>query len=125
MLFTETSSVLCSPMKLSLLAALSFVLGATAIGGTGSEEACTQFKLNIPNVLLNATTHFPANASIALFTPQSSLVTSALPAFCRLQLVITTNATAGSSALTEIWLPDAWNGRSLAVGNGGFSGGSE
>ncbi|KIP02010.1 hypothetical protein PHLGIDRAFT_26753 [Phlebiopsis gigantea 11061_1 CR5-6] len=75
------------------------------------------------NVRLNATTHFAANASISLTTPQSSLVASDLPAFCRLQLAITTNTTAGSTALAEVWLPDAWNGRSMTVGNGGFSGG--
>ena len=107
-----------------LLAGLGLALSVTA-RGTGSRAACTSFKLHLPDVTLTAATHFAANATVQLTTNQSSINTHALPAFCRLQLVITTNATAGSSALTEIWLPDAWNGRSLAVGNGVFAGGSE
>ena len=34
-----------------------------------------------------------------------------------------TLSTAGSFALTEVWLPDDWNGRVLTVGNGGLAGG--
>lgn len=109
---------------LSLPTVLTLALGSAAVAGIGSNQTCSRFKLNIPNVRLNATTHFAANASISLTTPQSSLVASDLPAFCRLQLAITTNTTAGSTALAEVWLPDAWNGRSMTVGNGGFSGGS-
>ncbi|KAH9917129.1 feruloyl esterase-like protein [Epithele typhae] len=113
----------------SLFAALSFTLSVfanlskTKPVATGSAAKCASLKLNIPNVHLSASTHFPENATLALTTPQSSLMTSTLPAFCRVQLVITTNATAGSTALAEVWLPDAWNGRSLGVGNGGASGG--
>ena len=113
-------------MRLSALisAFLAFSLGVAG-QGTGSEAACNSFALNLTDVTLTAATHFPANATVQIATNQSAINTKSLPAFCRLQLVITTNATAGSSALTEVWLPDAWNGRSLAVGNGGFSGGSE
>ena len=125
MLYLDSSSSPFSLMKLlHLLAALTLAVGSTAVGGAGSEQTCTKFKLNIPNVHLNATTHFATNASISLTTPQSSLIASDLPAFCRLQLVITTNTTARSTARAEVWLPDAWNGRSMTVGNGGFSGGS-
>ncbi|EIW55231.1 uncharacterized protein TRAVEDRAFT_51356 [Trametes versicolor FP-101664 SS1] len=38
-----------------------------------------------------------------------------LLAFCRVELRITTHATAGSFAITEVWLPDAWNGRTLTL----------
>ena len=107
-----------------LLASLSLVLGAFAKGGLGSKEVCDNFKSNIPNVKLNNTTYFPANATVNLSTFQSAIFATDLPAFCRLQLVITTNVTAGSTTLAEVWLPDTWNGRSLTVGNGGFAGGS-
>ncbi|KIP02136.1 hypothetical protein PHLGIDRAFT_309557 [Phlebiopsis gigantea 11061_1 CR5-6] len=103
------------------IAVLASTLGSVA--ANGSAEACTSFKLNIPGVSLNGTTHFPANALVALTTFQSSINTTDLPAFCRLQLVLTTNATARSTAQTEVWLPDTWNGRFLALGNGGLSGG--
>lgn len=47
-----------------------------------------------------------------------------LPETCRVALVVGTSA--NSSARFEVWLPalegDAWNGRFLAVGNGGWAG---
>ena len=109
----------------SLLALFGCALSASATGGKGSAAQCNDFELHLPNVLLNGTTHFSANATVSLSTFQSSIFATDLPAFCRLQLVITTNATAGSSAKAEVWLPDAWNGRALTVGNGGFAGGGK
>ena len=111
---------------MQLLTAILFVIFASTLGAaaaSGSARACTSFKLSIPHVALNGTTHFPANARVALATPQSSINATDLPAFCRLQLVLTTNATARSTAQTEVWLPDTWNGRFLGLGNGGLSGG--
>ncbi|EIW55233.1 feruloyl esterase-like protein [Trametes versicolor FP-101664 SS1] len=107
---------------LALLAASTTVLGdATA---RGSEAACKQFSpSNIQDVALTAATYFPANARVDITNVFSSINTTDLPAFCRVELKITTNATAGSYAITEVWLPDAWNGRTLTVGNGGLGGG--
>lgn len=102
----------------------TLALTSPAAAAKGSAKACNDFKVNIPNVALNGTTHFPANATVAFTTFQSSIFSTDLPAFCRVQLVITTNATAGSTAEVELWLPDDWNSRSLTVGNGGFAGGS-
>ncbi|KIP02131.1 hypothetical protein PHLGIDRAFT_309422 [Phlebiopsis gigantea 11061_1 CR5-6] len=106
----------------------SFALGflpqiITIAPSRSFEGACHHFELNLSGVLLNGTTHYPANTTVAITTPQSSINATDLPAFCRLELVVTTNATAGSTALTEVWLPDDWNGRLLTVGNGGLSGG--
>lgn len=95
---------------------------------SGSETACSAYTLKGPalaHVQLNATTYYAENASISLSASLSSLITSSLPAFCRLELVITTNETAGSTAKTEVWLPDEWNGRALTVGNGGYAGEGE
>lgn len=41
--------------------------------------------------------------------------------FCRVSAVL--NPVAGSEIQVEVWLPDTWNGKMLAVGGGGFSGG--
>ncbi|KAH9838436.1 feruloyl esterase-like protein [Rhodofomes roseus] len=53
----------------------------------------------------------------------SSINVADLPAFCRVELLVTTNATANSTCSTEVWLPDNWTGRFLTVGDGGFAGG--
>lgn len=44
-----------------------------------------------------------------------------LPALCRTAFNVHTST--NSSAYAEVWLPDDWNGRFIAVGNGGFAGG--
>ena len=106
---------------LFLLAVLAPI--PNVVAASGSEKTCTSFKLNLPDVALNGTTHFLANATIAFTTFQASINATDLPAFCRVQLILTTNATAGSTAQTELWLPDAWNGRFLGLGNGGLAGG--
>ncbi|EPT05616.1 hypothetical protein FOMPIDRAFT_1027212 [Fomitopsis schrenkii] len=75
------------------------------------------------DVTLLGATYYPANATVDLATNQSTIDVANLPAFCRLQLQITTNTTANSTCYTEVWLPDDWNGRFLTVGNGGLAGG--
>ncbi|KAI0661668.1 feruloyl esterase-like protein [Cubamyces menziesii] len=104
------------------LALLGLALGAEA--AAGSHPNCASFA---PNALTYAAfskaTHYPANVRVNISNAYSSIDVSNLPAFCRVELVITTNATAGSTALTEVWLPDEWNGRVLTVGNGGLAGG--
>ncbi|KAH9945412.1 feruloyl esterase-like protein [Epithele typhae] len=78
---------------------------------------------DLVNVALTGTTYFTANALVNISNVYSSINVSSLPAFCRLELTITTNTTAGSFALTEVWLPDVWNNRMLTLGNGGLAGG--
>ena len=111
-------------MHLSLLfSLLGLALGVDA-AATGSESACHHFTLtDVANVNFTAATHYAANALVNVSNAYSSINAANLPAFCRVELVIITNATAGSFALTEVWLPDAWNGRVLTVGNGGMAGG--
>ncbi|KAI0775268.1 feruloyl esterase-like protein [Trametes elegans] len=108
---------------LSTLALLGLTLGVGA--SAGSRSACTSFAPRGLSriVSLSATTHYAANTNVNISNTYSSIDVSNLPGFCRVELAITTNATAGSKALTEVWLPDDWNGRVLTVGNGGLAGG--
>ncbi|KAF9812284.1 hypothetical protein IEO21_06258 [Rhodonia placenta] len=89
-----------------------------------NESACSSFTLNHQtNVALNTVTYYPVNTTVNITNLFETIDVDNLPGFCRIELVITTNATANSSCNTEVWLPDNWNGRFVAFGNGGFSGG--
>ena len=91
-----------------------------------SQSKCSSFTLSgVDNAAVTKKTYYPKGTRVNLSTSMSSLDTDDLQSFCRVELTITTNATANSSAHTEVWLPDAWNNRFLAFGNGGFSGGGE
>ena len=104
-------TVLCLALKIS-----AEVFGSTA--------SCNGFSFSdIPGVTLVGKAHFSANATVNIANLFSSINTSSLPAFCRVQILVTTNATAGSFANTEVWLPDLWNNRTLTVGNGAYAGG--
>ncbi|TCD70446.1 hypothetical protein EIP91_003527 [Steccherinum ochraceum] len=91
--------------------------------------ACHPTTFHFLSTLLNAsitqTTFFPANAHVNLTNPFSSIDVSNLPAFCQVSVAIVTNATNGSVANADVWLPqpDVWNGRLVTFGNGGFGGG--
>ena len=114
-------------MALLLLALLANIaLGLAATAARGSKSTCLKFSpSHIPGVSVTAKTYFPTNATVDISNIFSSINTTSLPAFCRVELVIVTNATAGSFAITEAWLPDEWNERMLTIGNGGFGGGGE
>ncbi|KAI0642639.1 feruloyl esterase-like protein [Trametes meyenii] len=104
------------------LALLSGV--ALALAADDLRTSCARFApRDIPGVAVVATTHFAAHARVDISNIFSSINATDLPAFCRVELVVTTNATGGSFANTEVWLPDDWNGRVLTIGNGGFGGG--
>ncbi|KAI0631068.1 feruloyl esterase-like protein [Trametes polyzona] len=87
---------------------------------------CLQYSpADLPGVIVSARTYYPANTTVVIFNDYIGMGSSSLPAFCRLQLLITTNETADSVANAELWLPDEWNGRMLTVGGGGLSGGPD
>ena len=86
-------------------------------------ESCTTFVFQSTDTWTLASTFFAAGDRVNISAIFQPIDTTALPAFCRVELAITTNATSNSTTLAEVWLPEDWNGRFLTVGNGGFSGG--
>ncbi|TFK53650.1 feruloyl esterase-like protein [Heliocybe sulcata] len=111
-------------LLLTTLLALGAALGVPA--ATPGETACSSFTLqDVSNVTvaLIGTEYYPAGATVNISNPYSQINTNSLPAFCRIELSITTNATANKTAGTDVWLPDSWNGRLLGFGSGGLGGG--
>ncbi|KAH9838382.1 feruloyl esterase-like protein [Rhodofomes roseus] len=88
------------------------------------ESKCSSFSLlNISIANVTSTKYYPHGSTVNMSTTISSIDTDDLPDFCRIELTVTTNSTADSRCNTELWLPTTWNGRFLAIGNGGFAGG--
>ena len=88
-------------------------------------EQCSSFVFQSNNTRSIASSFFSAGSRVNISTTLQTIDTDTLPAFCRVELKITTNVTANSTATAEVWLPEEWNNRFLAVGNGGFSGGGK
>ncbi|EIW55266.1 tannase and feruloyl esterase [Trametes versicolor FP-101664 SS1] len=124
-MFTLTALVLVSVLQFSAV-----MRGADAVRRAESSPsaACLGFSpRGLSGAVVAERTYYPANTTVAISNSYLGFGSSSLPAFCRLQLLITTNATAGSFANTEVWLPDvtAWNKRMLTVGGGGLAGGAD
>ena len=110
-----------------------FIAGAILIGLIGAvpaaaATACENLaSLALPNARINSAQMVAAGAFVppggggagrggAAANPFGSL-----PAFCRVTATLTPSS--DSHIKTEIWLPaSGWNGKFLAVGNGGWAG---
>jgi len=53
------------------------------------------------------------------FTPPRAAPLTHAPAFCRIQATV--SATPESLIVFEVWIPQNWNGKIVATGNGGYS----
>ncbi|THH33194.1 hypothetical protein EUX98_g981 [Antrodiella citrinella] len=106
-----------------LLSSLSSVFGAPDVGNC--QISSFHFDPTEVDAVVSSATLFPAHARVNFTNLFSSIDVADLPAFCRVAITITTNATANSTAHADVWLPlpGAWNGRFVAFGNGGFGGG--
>ena len=112
---------------MKILAAGSFaVLLATLIfGHTLDAVSCESLaSLMLPNARITLAQTVPAGG----FLPAGAVATAAaaqafrtLPAFCRIAATLTPSS--DSDIKVEVWLPaSGWNGKFLAVGNGGLAG---
>ena len=73
--------------------------------------------LKLPGATITAAESIGAGAYKTQMSPNPIVQ---VPAFCR--VAATLRPTADSSIDVEIWLPDNWNGKYQAVGNGGWAG---
>lgn len=123
-MFTLTALVLVSVLQFS--AVMGGVDAVRRKSSSSPSADCLGFSPKAsPGVVVAEWTYYPANTTVVISNDYLGFGSASLPAFCRIQLLITTNATAGSFAHTEVWLPDAtaWNQRMLTIGGGGISGG--
>ncbi|KIJ49214.1 hypothetical protein M422DRAFT_28181 [Sphaerobolus stellatus SS14] len=87
----------------------------------GSQDRCLALKntLSVENTTILDVQHIVAGSKIP--TPGSCQSAATVSAdVCRIYAV--TNTTSQSAVHFEMWLPDQWYGRFLAVGNGGLAG---
>ena len=110
-------------LRSNLAIGLVVLLPSLADAQTISSEACERLTtLRLPNTtittaeLISAGTFVPPDDT---GTPNPNL--SDLPPFCR--VAATLKPVTGSDIKIEVWLPAAtWNGKFMAIGNGGIAG---
>ena len=107
-------------MMRPLLAVALVIAGMLVQSGVLGAQSCEGLaRLALPNASITSAQVVTAGA----FKPPDSAVgaSSDLPAFCR--VAATLRPSSDSGIKTEVWLPIAgWNGKLLAVGNGGWGG---
>ncbi|KAK4495153.1 hypothetical protein PRZ48_013480 [Zasmidium cellare] len=110
-----------------LTTALAILTPHQASAATFNSTACTSLSnLRLSNgSQINLAVSLPSGSNFTGNSVETSYNTAQanLPALCRVAFEVETSP--NSTALAEIWLPEpsTWNGRFLAVGNGGFAGG--
>ncbi|KAI0445059.1 feruloyl esterase B [Xylaria telfairii] len=100
---------------------------AVAADSDGSfKTKCLDFKAqaHIPqNATLNGLEYVPAGTNLAFPDNDPSCNRASQPVvvdLCRVALSVPTSQRSGFTY--ELWLPESWNGRTLATGNGGLDG---
>ena len=106
------------PVRAAQANASSPVAAATATSGKGCDALAS---LALPYAKVTTAQLVAAGAFTPPATGQRSGAFAQLPAFCRVAATLTPSA--DSDIQMEIWLPaENWNGKFLAVGNGGWAG---
>jgi feruloyl esterase len=95
---------------------LALLLATSLSKASAWEEQCRTFKADsVASVKNLEPTYYPAGSFVNVTSPWSTLTTSNLPAFCRLKFDVLTNPETGKTTGAELWLPDGWNTRMLAL----------
>ena len=110
-------------LLIALVVTIVIACGGAAVGVDVQSTAATSrtcaslASLAAPNTTI--TVAQPVGASAC--TPPTAFPDAAkLPAFCRVGGVV--RPSTDSEIKFEVWLPSDWNGKVMAVGNGGFAG---
>jgi len=100
------------------LSSASGPLTANAGAAPAGTSCADLSSIAIPTITISSATPVAAGA----FTPPGSTRSVTVKPFCRVAAVAA--PTSDSQIAIEIWIPpvDAWNGKLLGTGNGGFSG---
>lgn len=98
-------------------AARSVPAGSAAASGRTCESLAS---LALPNAKVTSAEAIAAGAFKAPNAGRGAAAFAQLPAFCRVAATLT--PAKDSQIKMEIWLPADWNGKFLAVGNGGWAG---
>jgi len=108
----------------SILLAAAVVIGLIGAIPSAAATACENLiNLDLRQATINAAQIVAAGAFIPPggATPAAATVFAKLPAFCR--VTATLMPSSDSDIKIELWLPASeWNGKFLAVGNGGWAG---
>jgi feruloyl esterase len=94
---------------------LFLILAGAALAAlpAAAQQSCESLtKLALPNVTVRSSESVPAGK----FIPPGEGVIADVPAFCRVTGIIQ------PEVKFEIWMPEKWNNKLLAVGNGGLAG---
>jgi len=109
--------------KAGMTLAVAFVLlaGASADAQSTGGKSCESLaSLALPNAKITSAEAIAAGAFKAPNAGRGAAAFAQLPAFCRVAATLT--PAKDSEIKMEIWLPADWNGKFLAVGNGGWAG---
>src|SRR6185436_9159245 len=96
-------------------------LAVLLVAAVAQQSPCEGIKsLSIPNTTITASEYVPAGPQRNARGPQGK----PLPAHCRVAAVL--HPSSDSHIEMELWMPaENWNGKFLAVGNGGWAGNIE
>jgi feruloyl esterase len=93
------------------------ICGALTPAQSPAHGSCAELaKAVLPNTKIVSATAIAAGT----FSPSPELPPSEVPGFCRVSASLSPSA--DSDIQIEVWLPDAWNGKYLANGIGGWGG---
>lgn len=99
------------------------VVGRSASAQLSCDTAAVRAAVDLPNVTVTNATPNSSGAFTAPTTPPLSDTGpgpwTGLPSYCSVS--ITQTDSAGNAMHDVLWLPDAWNGRFMGVGGGGYS----